>query len=100
MVPNVGIANTSMDKRNTQQRKRRAEMTAEQLEAKRRKNAEYQRQYRARKKAELQHANNTSNDNQANVGASSQFAGTNYMSPKSFRQLLHKSSIPYHNYYL
>jgi hypothetical protein len=68
MVPYTDIANTMMDRRNALQRKRRAEMTNEQLEEKRRKNVEYQRQYRARKKAELQNNSTTSNADQDNAG--------------------------------
>lgn len=64
MVPYTDIGNTTMDRRNAQQRKRRAEMTNEQLEEKRRRNAEYQRQDRARKKVELQNNSTTSIANQ------------------------------------
>lgn len=68
MVPFTDAANTMMDRRNTLQRKTRAEMTIEQLEEKRRKSAEYQRQYRARKKAALENNSTTSNANQDNAG--------------------------------
>jgi hypothetical protein len=43
-----------MGERNTQQRKRRAEMTDEQREENKRRQREYQRQYQARQKAQLQ----------------------------------------------
>jgi hypothetical protein len=52
-------ANVKMDERNTQQQKRRAEMTDEEREANKRRQREYQRQYRARKKAELQNVSTT-----------------------------------------
>ena len=68
MIPYIDVANTMMDRRNTLQRKRRVEMTKEQLEEKRRKSAEYQRQYRARKKAALQNSTTTSNANEDNAG--------------------------------
>jgi len=57
-----------MDTRNNQHRKRRAELTNEELQEKRRKAAEYQRQYRARKKSELQNNKTTSIANQDSGG--------------------------------
>lgn len=57
-----------MDTRNNQHRKRRVELTNEELQEKRRKAAEYQRQYRARKKAELQNNKTTSIANQDSGG--------------------------------
>jgi hypothetical protein len=53
-------ANVKMDERNAQQRKRRAEMTDEEREANKRRQHEYQRQYRAWKKVELQNVSTTS----------------------------------------
>jgi len=47
------------NERSAQQRKRRAELTDEQIEANKRRQREYQRQYRARKKAELQNISTT-----------------------------------------
>jgi len=57
-----------MDTRNNQHRKRRVELTNEELQEKRRKAAQYQRQYRARQKAELQNNKTTSIANQDSGG--------------------------------
>jgi len=69
-----------MDTRNNQHRKRRAELTNEELQEKRRKATEYQRQHRARKKSELQNNKTTSIANQDSGGVivePSRTAGSN-----------------------
>jgi len=62
-----------MDKRNAQQRKRRAEMTDEQREENKRRQREYQHQYRARQKAQLQNNSTPAAINQ--IVPSSSLAG-------------------------
>jgi hypothetical protein len=78
-----------MDARNTQQRKRRAEMTDEQREESKRRHCEYQRQYRAWKRAELQNNSTTvvlnQDDAEIIVPASSP-AGEKYLSTYAFHQ--------------
>jgi len=71
-----------MDERNAQQRKRRAEMTNEQREESKRRHREYQRQYRARKKAELQNISTAAVV--AQIGSASSPAGEKYLQPMHF----------------
>ena len=66
-----------MDERNAQQRKRRAEMTDEQREESKRRHREYQRQYRALKKAELQNISTAAVV--AHIGLTSSPTGEKYL---------------------
>jgi hypothetical protein len=78
-----------MDARNAQQRKRRAEMTDKQREESKRRRCEYQRQYRARKRAELQNNSTTvvlNQDDAEIIVLASSLAGEKYLSTYAFHQ--------------
>jgi RecA/RadA recombinase len=77
-----------MDGRNSQQRKRRAQMTDEQREENKKRHREYQSQYRARKKAELQNNSTTAFLNQDGakiIVPTSSPTGEKCLSPYAFR---------------
>lgn len=61
------ILNTPTNARSAQPRERKAEITDEQIEENKRRNHEYQRQWRARKKAKLQNNSTTIVLNQASA---------------------------------
>ena len=71
-----------MDERNAQQRKRRAEMTDEQREDSKKRHREYQRQYRAWKKVELQNISTAAVV--AQIGLASSPTGEKYLQPMHF----------------
>jgi len=83
-----------MDEKNAQQQKRRAEMTDEQREESKRRHREYQRQYRARKKVELQNISTAAVV--AQIGLASSPAGEKYLQPMHFVPMHFVHRLIYH----